>query len=132
MEKWRIYLGGWGIVLLLASFAIVEKLNFYNLKDASLVISGYVIGFYTTLAGYLFWEVLIAGRWARILGPTKGFARVIAALPLSGIFIYGLVGFLVGIFGSTPWFYNSSFALAGLAASQGFIPLINFIDGEKP
>lgn len=130
MKQWQIQIGGWGTILWLASFQALEYSNAHGYQITSKTIIGYIIGFVTAFVGYLFWEV-IHGRWETLLGKERGFMRIISAIPLLFLFLFGAFGFFNAIFNSTPWFYNISFAIAGIVVGQGLIPIINHIDGTK-
>ena len=130
IKGWQIQLGGWGTIVWLASFQIMRYLNENGYVTEVKAVVGYTMGFITALAGYLFWEVS-HGRWESILGAERGFNRVVSAVPLLFLLLFGLFGFINGIFNSMPWHYNLSFALAGVVVIQGLIPIINHLDGTK-
>lgn len=130
MKNWQIQLGGWGGVLWLGSFQIMEYANSHGNEVAAKTIVGYTLGFITTFSGYLFWEV-IHGRWETFLGNDRGLMRILSSIPLLVIFVIGMIGFLNAIFNSMPWFYNFSFAVAGIVVGQGLVPVINHIDGTQ-
>lgn len=128
IKTWQTQISGWGSIVWLASFQFMEYANKHGYHEVSNGIFGYILGFVTAFAGYLFWEV-IHGRWKSILGEDRGFMRIVSAMPLLGLCILGALGFINAIFNSMPWFYNISFAVAGIVVTQGLVPIINHIDG---
>lgn len=131
MKGWQIQLGGWGTILWLASFQIMQYLNQNGHTTEVKAVVGYSLGFITAFSGYLFWEIW-HGRWESILGDDRGLMRIISSIPLLFLLLFGLFGFLNGIFNTMPWHYNLPFAFAGIVVAQGVIPIINHIDGTKP
>lgn len=130
IKGWQIQLGGWGTILWIASFQIMQFLNDQGYASEAKAVVGYTLGFITAFAGYLFWEIW-HGRWESIFGSERGFNRIISAVPLLLILLFGLFGFANSIFNSMTWHYNLTFALAGIVVAQGLIPIINHIDGTK-
>jgi ABC-type amino acid transport system permease subunit len=131
MKNWQIQLGGWGTIFWLASFQIMQYLNQNGYATEAKVVVGYTLGFITAFSGYLFWEIW-HGRWESLLGQERGIMRIFSAMPLLFLLLFGLFGFLNGIFNSMPWYYNLPFAIAGIVVAQGLIPIINHLDGTRP
>ncbi|MCK7460211.1 hypothetical protein [Idiomarina aminovorans] len=131
MKDWQVQLGGWGTIIWLASFQIMQFLNESGYTTEVKAVVGYTLGFITAFSGYLFWEIW-HGRWESILGQERGLMRIISAIPLLFLLLFGLFGFINGIFNSMPWYYNLPFALASIVVAQGVIPILNHLDGTKP
>lgn len=132
MKAWQVQLGGWGSIAWLGSFHLMELAKDKGFDQSATTLAGYALGFVTAFVSYLFWEV-IHGGWGAILGEERGLLRIVSSIPLLFLALLGLLAFLNGIFNnSMPWFYNLSFAFAGIIVAQGLVPIINEIDGRKP
>jgi hypothetical protein len=129
MKTWQIHLGIWGSILWMASFQIFEYFNNQGQQEISRAISGYTIGFVTAFVGYLFWEIT-HGKWEVVFGDDRGISKALSAFSFFVLFLIGAFGFLNSIFNTLPWFYNITFALAGIVVAQGLIPLIKNLEGK--
>jgi hypothetical protein len=129
MKIWQIHLGIWGFILWMASFQVFGYLNDEGLKDLSLSVSGYTIGFVTAFVGFLFWEIL-HGKWGTIFGDERGIFRIFSAISFLVLFLFGIFGFLNSIFNTLPWFYNLTFVFGGIVVGQGVVPIIKDLDGK--
>jgi hypothetical protein len=94
-------------------------------------LTGYIMGFYTTFSGYIFWA-LANGEWQGKLGSQSEFFRLFSSIPLIVMFLFGIFGFLINIFGSMPWFYHLSFFVASVVVSQGILPTLRTLDAKSP
>lgn len=127
LKSWQTHLGGWGSLIWITSFQINDLLDKHDLHVASLTVIGYTMGFITALAGHLLWGYALKGRLKEIIAD-NGKARWISAFSLFIISLYGAIGFLIGIFGSNPWYYSIAFAIGALVINQGVMPIIDDFD----
>lgn len=126
MKNWQLQLGFWGGITWLSLMFNSEQIIPHG-EPYTKCLGGYTIGFITAFCGYMFWEV-VHGRYKKIFGDNKGLFRIISLVPFLVMSVFGLFGFLNGIFNSMPWQYNIAFVVAGIVVSQGVIPTINYFD----
>ncbi|MBB4757788.1 hypothetical protein FHT15_002475 [Xanthomonas campestris] len=114
-------------MLWLGSFQLGEFAQARGNEQLALTIYGYTMGYVTVFAGHLFWDRVVQGRWAELLGD-GWLSRSFSAICLLGIFIMGLVGVYSTIFGTNPWYYLLCFAAGGIVVNQGLKPIMEHLE----
>lgn len=91
------------------------------------VASGYWMGFGTAFAGWMFvhmWN----GNGSRFVA-SNGFGRWISIISAGVVFLFGLAGFFIDLYGDTNGWFNTAFWVAAALVGVCVAPVIDAADG---
>lgn len=124
----KIYVAVLGTLAWLGSLQGVEYARQHGWVNVFSSLSGYILGFVTAFAGYLFWEI-VQGRGSRILGE-KRILKWISGIVLIPIFLVGFAGFVKGIWWTNNWIYGISAFIGVTVVTKCLIPFLEVLQGE--
>jgi hypothetical protein len=125
---WQIYAALLGIIAWLALLQSIDYIRQYGWLKLYSSASGYVIGFITALAGWLFWEIL-QGRGKKFLDDQPAL-RWISIVQLCAIFIFGLAGFFKSIWGTNDWTFSLAYFIGATVVGKGLMPFLECLQPD--
>ncbi|WP_078118569.1 hypothetical protein [Thiosocius teredinicola] len=127
---WQLALAIFGFLLWMFLLSAIELIEAQGWKVVYEFVSGYSFGYIVAFSGLLFWEV-IKGRGRRFLDPHPVFGWL-SYFVLGMVFLFGLAGLAIEVFGYTNWPYNIGSLMAGVAVGIGLAPVIDKYDKLQP
>lgn len=115
--------GGLGFILWLASFQAASWLREHNRPLLADSTAGYCLGFGTAFAAWIA-SHLFKGNGSKFIDDNR-FFKWISIFTLAVIFLFGIVGFLIDVFGDTTWQFTVGFIAGGFVMSTCFGPIMN-------
>lgn len=120
-------IGGGGFLLWMASFQLSVWLRTNGFLEFADLAAGYVFGFGTAFSGWVaahLWN----GHWSKFIDGHPLW-KCVSIFVLSMVFVFGLIGALIDLFGNTSEFFNVGFWVGASIMGACFGPLVNEIDG---
>ncbi|MDF1480673.1 hypothetical protein [Extensimonas sp. H3M7-6] len=120
-------IGGLGLIFWIGAFQAATWAHSESHLMLANVLSGYIMGFGTAFAGWVFVH-LWNGKAERFIEP-NGLLRWLSIVTVGTIFLFGLAGLAIDLYGDTDGWFNTLFWIGGGVMSLCTGPTIDSADG---
>lgn len=128
LRSWQVKLAIFGSALWMLAMPLSDVLHKHHLSSLYKFNAGYVLGFLTTFAGFIFWE-FVGGRGSKYVDQHWLF-RWLSYCVLAVGALMSLFALIAEVFGDTDWRFNIGALLAGIVVGVGLLPTIEKLDSQ--
>ena len=128
LRSWQVKLAIFGTALWMLAMPLSDVLQKHHLSSLYKFNAGYVLGFMTTFAGFIFWE-FICGRGSKYIDQHwlfRWFSYCVLAIGA----LMSLLALIAEVFGNTDWRFNIGALLAGIVVGVGLLPTVEKLDSQ--
>lgn len=129
LHSWQIKLAIFGSALWMLAMPLSDVLQKHHLSSLYKFNAGYVLGFITAFAGFIFWE-FVRGRGSRFIDQHWLFRWLSYSVLAIGALL-SLLALIAEVFGHTDWRFNIGALLAGIVVGVGLLPTVEKLDSQR-
>ncbi|WP_146094307.1 hypothetical protein [Xanthomonas arboricola] len=129
LRSWQVKLAIFGTALWMLAMPLSDVLQKHHFPSLYKFNAGYVLGFITAFAGFIFWE-FVHGRGSKYIDQHWLF-RWLSYCVLAIGALMSLLALIAEVFGDTDWRFNIGALLAGIVVGVGLLPTVEKLDSQR-